>query len=123
MSELCVELKINKMTKVAIPVSDGILSQHFGHCQHFTLYHISDGAIVNSEILDAPPHQPGLLPKWLAEKGATDILAGGMGQRAIAIFHQFKINVFVGVPGKSADDLVKDYLQGILETNENACDH
>ncbi|MDA3911895.1 MAG: NifB/NifX family molybdenum-iron cluster-binding protein [Bacteroidales bacterium] len=111
------------MTKVAIPVSDGILSQHFGHCQHFTLYHISDGAIVNSEILDAPPHQPGLLPKWLAEKGATDILAGGMGQRAIAIFHQFKINVFVGVPGKSADDLVKDYLQGILETNENACDH
>ena len=123
MSELCTELKINKMTKVAIPVSDGILSQHFGYCQYFALYHISDGEIVNSEILDAPPHQPGLLPKWLAEKGATDILAGGMGQRAIAIFNQFKINVFVGVPGKAADDLIKDYLQGILVTNENACDH
>jgi predicted Fe-Mo cluster-binding NifX family protein len=111
------------MTKVAIPVSDGILSQHFGHCQHFALYHIADGKVENAEILDAPPHQPGLLPKWLAEKGATDILAGGMGQRAIAIFNQFKINVFVGVPSKSADDLIKDYLQGILVTNENACDH
>jgi predicted Fe-Mo cluster-binding NifX family protein len=111
------------MTKVAIPVSDGVLSQHFGHCQFFALYHIESGKIVNQELLDAPPHQPGLLPKWLADKGATEILAGGMGQRAIAIFNQNKINVFVGVPSKPADKLIEDYLQGVLITNENACDH
>ncbi|MCK7542001.1 MAG: hypothetical protein MZV63_69485 [Marinilabiliales bacterium] len=33
------------------------------------------------------PHEPGLLPGWLAEKGVTDVIAGGMGQRAIGLFN------------------------------------
>lgn len=111
------------MSKVAIPVSNGILSQHFGHCPQIAMYDIEDGKVVNHETIDAPPHEPGLLPKWLSDKGATEILAGGMGQRAIALFNQYKINVFVGVPSKPADELILDYIQGALETNENACDH
>lgn len=111
------------MTKVAIPVSNGQLDPHFGHCKQFALYSIVEGNVTQKEVLDAPPHEPGLLPRWLAEKGATEILAGGMGQRAIAIFNQCKINVFVGVPSKKDDDLINDYLKGALETNENACDH
>lgn len=111
------------MKKIAIPVSNGILSQHFGHSQHFALYEVSNGEIKNQIILNAPPHQPGLLPKWLKEKGATDILAGGMGQRAIDLFNQSGINVYVGVPSKSADEIVIDFLDGKLTTNENLCDH
>jgi predicted Fe-Mo cluster-binding NifX family protein len=111
------------MTKVAIPVSNGRLDPHFGHCKQFAIYQIEEGKIVDQQVLDAPPHEPGLLPKWLADRGATEILAGGMGQRAIAIFNQFKINVFVGVSSKASDDLIQDYLKGVLITNENACDH
>ncbi|MGM0650076.1 MAG: NifB/NifX family molybdenum-iron cluster-binding protein [Bacteroidota bacterium] len=111
------------MKKIAIPVIEGVLSQHFGHCAYFELYEVEDDKIVAKNTLEAPPHQPGLLPKWLAERGATDILAGGMGQRAITIFNDFNITVHVGVPPKSPDKLIEDYLNEKLQTSENACDH
>lgn len=111
------------MKKIAIPVIDGVLSQHFGHCAAFELYEIEGDKLVAHHTLEAPPHQPGLLPKWLAERGATDILAGGMGQRAVAIFNDFNITVHVGVPPKSPDKLIEDYLNETLTTSENACDH
>ncbi|MFP4663901.1 MAG: NifB/NifX family molybdenum-iron cluster-binding protein [Bacteroidales bacterium] len=111
------------MKRVAIPVSNGLLSQHFGHCDHFALYDTENNEVKKRVLLDAPPHQPGLLPKWLADKGATDILAGGMGQRAISLFQKAGVNVYVGVPGKTADRLVEDFLAGKLVTNENLCDH
>jgi len=111
------------MKKIAIPVSNGLLSQHFGHCEHFAIYETEDGKINNQLLMEAPPHQPGLLPKWLAKKGATDILAGGMGQRAIDLFNEAGINVYVGVPSKSADEIAIDFLDGKLVTNENLCDH
>jgi predicted Fe-Mo cluster-binding NifX family protein len=111
------------MKKIAIPVSNGSLSQHFGHCEHFAIYEAESGVVKNQVLLDAPPHQPGLLPRWLADHGATDILAGGMGQRAIALFNQHGVNVYVGVPNKTPDKLMEDFLAGKLVTNENLCDH
>ena len=82
--------------KFAIPTSNGLLDEHFGHCQEFVLIDVEDHKIKNQSRLDAPPHQPGLLPPWLAERGVTDVIAGGMGQRAIQIFNQCNVNVFVG---------------------------
>lgn len=111
------------MPRIAIPVVDGNLSPHFGHCQNFVLYDVDDGQHTNTVVVDSPPHQPGMLPRWLAEQNVTEILAGGMGQRAIALFNQYKINVYVGVPAKTPEELLTDYLAGSLETNENMCDH
>ncbi|MDA3820167.1 MAG: ATPase [Candidatus Delongbacteria bacterium] len=111
------------MKKIAIPVIEGVLSQHFGHCAYFELFKVENGNLVSQQTLEAPPHQPGLLPKWLAERGATDILAGGMGQRAIAIFNDFDITVHVGVLQISPQKLIEDYISGKLQTSENACDH
>lgn len=75
------------------------------------------------EDVDAPPHQPGLLPLWLAERGANMIIAGGMGQRAQELFAQQGIKVVVGVPAETPERLVSAYLDGILQTGENICDH
>jgi predicted Fe-Mo cluster-binding NifX family protein len=52
-------------------------------------------------LITPPPHELVLLPGWLAEKGVTDVIAGGNGQRAIGLFTQQKINVYVGAPIKS----------------------
>ncbi len=76
-----------------------------------------------NEKLVPPPHEPGILPKWIAEKGATDILAGGMGQKAIQIFNANKINVFVGAPQLNSKELVNGFLNGNLTFNANYCDH
>jgi len=111
------------MTKIALPIKDGVLSNHFGHPDHFYIYELGDSGIPTQGILIPPPHQPGLLPQWLATKGITDIIANGIGQRAISLFYQYKINVFTGVPIKPPKELVTDFVLGILETSDNACDH
>ncbi|MBI9065503.1 MAG: ATPase, partial [Marinilabiliaceae bacterium] len=74
--------------KFVVPTSNGILDPHFGHCSHFTIIEVTNNLIMDESIIDAPPHQPGILPRFLAEKGATDVIAGGMGQSAINIFNQ-----------------------------------
>lgn len=111
--------------KIAIPLADGKLAMHFGHCERFALLEVDAAKreIVTREDLEAPPHQPGLLPPWLAEHGADMIIAGGMGQRAIGLFNQQGIQVVVGAPAETPEILVSDYLAGRLKAGDNVCDH
>jgi predicted Fe-Mo cluster-binding NifX family protein len=109
--------------KIAVPVSDGKLDGHFGHCKQFALVEVEEQEIKGISYLDAPPHQPGLLPPWLAERGATDIIAGGMGQRAIDLFNEKGINVFVGAPAIAPEELVNGFLNESLSFSANYCDH
>ncbi|PKQ63841.1 ATPase [Labilibaculum filiforme] len=109
--------------KIAVPVKDGILDGHFGHCSHFALLDIADNSIVAEELVAAPPHEPGLLPPFLADLGVTDVIAGGMGNRAIQIFNQHNVNVFVGAPQISAVELVNGFLNKSLSFTANYCDH
>lgn len=109
--------------RIAIPLEGGILCSHFGHCEQFAIVDADDRSITDETLVTSPPHEPGLLPAWLAEKGVTDVIAGGMGQRAINIFNQHSINVFVGAPVKSPDELASDLLNERLQAGANFCDH
>jgi predicted Fe-Mo cluster-binding NifX family protein len=109
--------------RIAIPLENGILCSHFGHCQQFAIVDASENLISEVTLVTPPPHEPGLLPAWLAEKGVTDVIAGGMGQRAIDLFNKQKINVFVGAQLKSHGDLVNDLLNDSLVAGANYCDH
>jgi len=110
--------------KIAIPVDDqNSLDAHFGHCSYFAIMNIENGVLVSEERLSPPPHEPGLLPKWLAEKGISDTIAGGMGQKAVQLFNQHGVNVFVGAPKLSAIKLIEAYLNNSLTFSANYCDH
>ena len=109
--------------RIAIPLENGILCAHFGHCQQFAIIDANDNLITGETLVTPPPHEPGLLPGWLAEKGVTDVIAGGMGQRAIDLFNQQKINVFVGAPQKNPKELTGDLLSNTLQAGANLCDH
>ena len=109
--------------KIAIPVSEGVLNRHFGHCDSFDIFDIENGKIIRRINVKAPPHEPGLLPKWLNNQGVTKIIAGGMGQRAQAIFTANNIEVLVGAERDSSENLVKLFLTGSLKTGINLCDH
>ena len=108
---------------IAIPLENGFLCSHFGHCQQFAIINAENNSITGETFVTPPPHEPGLLPAWLAEKGVTDVIAGGMGQRAIDLFNQQKINVFVGAPIKKSKDLANDLLNNTLSAGANYCDH
>lgn len=110
--------------KYAVPVDhNGILDAHFGHCRYFALYDVEEQKIASTEMLQPPPHEPGVLPRWLADQGITDVLAGGMGNRAIQLFNQHGVNVFVGAPKIKAEELVNGHLNNSIEFSANYCDH
>lgn len=109
--------------KIAIPTAQGKLAIHFGHCETFTLIDVDHDSIAKTEEVHAPAHEPGLLPRWLGEKGVSLIIAGGMGQRAQKLFGEQNIDVVIGAPTEEATTLVKHYLAGNLTTGINLCDH
>jgi len=84
--------------KIAIPLANGKLTLHFGHCEQFALVdvEVQNKKIIKRTDLIPPPHEPGLLPSWLAEHGVNLIIAGGMGQRALMLFAENNIQVLVG---------------------------
>ncbi len=111
--------------KIVIPVADGKLCMHFGHCQTFALVEVNKETkdIINVENLTPPPHEPGVLPKWLHEQGANIIIAGGMGMRAQQIFNEFNVDVIVGAQAADPETVVRQWLTGTLTTGANVCDH
>jgi predicted Fe-Mo cluster-binding NifX family protein len=109
--------------KIAIPMENGELCAHFGHCQKFAIIEVKDSQIAGIEEVVPPEHQPGLYPRWIAGYDVTDVIAGGMGQKAITLFNEQNINVFVGAPIKGATDLVNDFIENKLSLTANYCDH
>lgn len=111
--------------RIAIPVSEGTLDPHFGHCRNFVFFDVDPevGSILGRSVHDAPPHEPGKLPAWLADKGAHLVLAGGMGHKALELFARNEVEVIVGVPATDPESLVHRYLDGKLGGGANACDH
>lgn len=109
--------------RIAIATNDGKVSGHFGHCEGFTVYSIEDNKIHSEEFLKSPKHQPGVLPKFLANNRVNLIMAGGMGAKAQQIFNTEDIEVVVGVAG-TLDEVIKEYLEGTIESSNAVCnDH
>ncbi len=98
---------------------------HFGHCEEFVILDVDahEKKVLGKEVLSPPPHEPGVLPRWLHQQGVNVIIAGGMGLRAQQLFAQNNITVVVGAPADTPEQLAKAYLSGTLKTGENVCDH
>ena len=111
--------------KIAIPSAEGKLCMHFGHCQVFAFVEVDPEAkkIIGTEFLTPPPHEPGVLPPWVASQGAKLVIAGGMGGRAIQLFEQAGVRVITGAPADEPEAVVMNYLNSSLETGDNACGH
>jgi len=108
--------------KVAVPLVDGSLSMHFGHCDSFAIMDMDDdGNIVSREDKVPPAHEPGVLPAWLAEQSVTHIIAGGMGSRAQDLFTSKGIGVVVGASFRPPEELATACFQGTLEAGDNIC--
>ena len=111
--------------RYAVPVSGGMVSPHFGHCEHFALIDVDEDRkeIIRKELVPSPGHQPGLLPQWLAEQGVALVIAGGMGSRAQSLFQQNRIGVIIGTLETDPEKVIMSHLNGQLATGDNICDH
>ena len=111
------------MEKIAVPVVGGMLSSHFGHCEEFLFATVENGAVTKTENLIPPPHEPGVIPNWLAQQGATVVLVGGMGERAQEILQSRGVAVVCGVQPDKPLEIINRYLARNLTVGGNACNH
>jgi predicted Fe-Mo cluster-binding NifX family protein len=112
--------------KIAVPVTNNTLCLHFGHCEKFVIVTVDDSTktITGKKEVIPPPHEPGLLPKWLhGEHGVTVIIAGGMGSHAQQLFQEYNIAVITGAPAEHPQTVIMQWLDEKLITGSNGCDH
>ena len=107
----------------AVPTTKGELTQHFGHCEKFAIIETDNDKIVKEDYVVPPLHQPGVYPKYLADRGVHVIIAGGMGQKAQELFALNNIEVYLGITADPPQKLVQYYLDDHLQSGDNLCDH
>lgn len=116
-------MQTEKKVVYALPVEGESLTAHFGHAPEFHFYETVNGTVTDCKVKTPPPHEPGVLPKWLAAEGANLVLAGGIGQKAVKILNAAGVEVVLGVPQEEPKSLVLAHLTGTLALGTNACSH
>ncbi len=111
--------------KIAVPVDDGRLAEHFGRSPQVMLFTVDQPTrqVIAEQTLEMPAHEPDLYPIWLKEHGADVVIAGGLGGRAIVLFEQSGIRVVVGAPPLPARELVDALVADELVVGVNTCQH
>jgi predicted Fe-Mo cluster-binding NifX family protein len=110
--------------KIAVPVtSTNQVDGHFGHCEFYSIYKISDEGKI-SDIRTIPSVQgcgcKSNIAGLLAADGVTIMLAGGIGGGAINVLNNAGIDVIRGCEG-DATEVVKRYIAGSISDSGESC--
>jgi predicted Fe-Mo cluster-binding NifX family protein len=106
--------------KIAVACNGEYVSEHFGHCERFTIFSAEDLKVISEEHVANPGHRPGFLPVFLHELGINVIISGGMGGGAVTLFNEKGIEVIVGARG-GTKEAAEQYLQGALKSTGSVC--
>jgi predicted Fe-Mo cluster-binding NifX family protein len=110
--------------KIAVPVTiDNHIDGHFGHCESYGVFTISDAKEIVEKKCIKSPEGCGCksdIASVLAADGVSIMLAGGIGGGAINVLNNSGIEVIRGCAG-DATEVVKLYLSGLVEDNGSSC--
>lgn len=90
------------------------VAQHFGKAPFFVLVEVEEKEVKAVSTIENPfaaAHAPGQIPTFVKEQGATVILSGGMGGRAIQFFQEAGIKAVTGAAG-TVRDALENFLGG-----------
>jgi predicted Fe-Mo cluster-binding NifX family protein len=110
--------------KIAVPVTrENIIDSHFGHCESYNVYTVSDNNEITNIKNVASPQGCGCksdIATVFAADGVTIMLAGGIGDGAINVLGRNGIEVIRGCSG-DATEVVKQFLSGTVEDSGSSC--
>lgn len=110
--------------KLAVPVRDGNkIDEHFGHCEYYKVFTISENNEIIGERIILAPDGCGCksdIASVLAKDGVTVMLAGGIGAGAIDVLNQSGIEVVRGCSGE-VEQVVKQYITGLITDSGETC--
>lgn len=108
--------------KIAIPTRDNKVDDHFGHCDHYTIYTIEDKNIISQETFPSPEGcgcKSGIAAT-LKNMGVDVMLAGNMGEGAKNKLESQGIKVIRGCAG-SVQVVIGGYLAGAIMDSGKGC--
>lgn len=105
--------------KVAIPIKEKNISKYFGQCSYYEIFSINNGKITQKLTKIPTVSKMQEIPLWIKEQNIDTIITYLMREDLLNAFIQNKINVFVGVPRKTGDELIQEFLDGNLHSNSN----
>jgi predicted Fe-Mo cluster-binding NifX family protein len=115
------------MIQIAIPVAEGVFSEHFGGARQFVIYEgdARTRRLRNCRLLNAPEHKPGSLPQWLEQQNVDVIVASAIGGRALIMLANAGIEVLLANGDNDPLKLASAVLAGELPraTSENSRCH
>lgn len=109
--------------KIAIPVENGTVFQHYGKARQFKIYTIDDDKVIES--VTAEPEDGGheAVAFWLVMRGVNAVICGNIGPGSLGALAGAGIVALAGVEG-DADEAIAKFIAGELApTSSPNCDH
>lgn len=106
--------------KIAIPVKDDLVFQHFNECSVFKVYTVDDFDILSSEFITVSQDTPASAASGLKDHGVNVVICGNIGVASLLNLQDANIQVMGGAFGR-ADSQIESFLNGQLhfETKES----
>ncbi len=105
------------MARIAIPVSDKLLSNRFSDCTYYKVFETEDQNIISSREEKLQEVNVQFLSTWVKDNGITDIIVHRMKQSFVSYFADTKVNLYLGVDINTPEQLIEEYLQGTLQSD------
>jgi len=101
---------------------DELVSEHFGRAPTFTVVDLSENTVKVVPNMSEHMGGTGKPPEMLVKEGVDVMLCSSLGPRAINMFEQYGIEVYVGSYG-TVNNAIELWKIGRLHmaTDENAC--
>jgi len=110
--------------KIAVPTKqDNQIDNHFGHCEFYTIFVISDNNEILAETILESPQGCGCKSNIADDLAAMDVkimLAGGIGDGAVNKLASQNIQVVRNCKG-DVHQLIEEYLAGKIQDSDSNC--
>jgi len=114
--------------KICIPTMgenglDNLVGEHFGRVPTYTIVDLDTNNV--KVIPNTSHHMGGQVdpPEIMAREGVNVMICQGLGRRAITMFEEFGIEVYIGASG-TVKDAIEAFKQGTLQkaSEGDACE-
>ena len=105
--------------KIGVPTDgnnglDEYIGEHFGRVATYTIVDLETDQVKVVPNVSHHMGGQGYPPELLSKEGVNVLVCSGLGRRAIAMFKDFGIDVYIGASGK-VKDAVSAFKQGKLQ--------
>ena len=105
--------------KICIPTMgenglDNIVGEHFGRVPTYTIVDLDTNEVKVISNTSEHAGGQGYPPEIMAKEGVNAMICQGLGRRAISMFEQMGIEVYIGASG-TVRDVVEAFKQGALQ--------